>query len=125
LARAAHVSKRTLYQHFASKDDPVAAYVQGLPEAGPTAAEIADARHRVRVVSARSKQDFVDALVRLATEAGAADPDALGHQIALLFDAAQAQGVALDPAAPVTYARSLVRDLIDPALTWSNGDGAC
>jgi AcrR family transcriptional regulator len=154
LARAAHVSKRTLYQHFASKDDLVAAYVRSMSEAGPTApagvlepaqaparerllaifdimgqdraptgcpflkasAEIADPRHPARVISARSKQDFVDALIRLAAEAGADDPKALGHQIALLFDAAQAQGVALHSAEPVGYARSLARDLIDRAL---------
>jgi AcrR family transcriptional regulator len=154
LARAAHVSKRTLYQHFASKDELVAAYVRGMSESGPTApagvlepaaapardrllavfdimghdrvptgcpflkasAEIADPRHPARVISAQSKQEFVDALIRLAAEAGAADPDALGHQIALLFDAAQAQGVALNSAQPAVYARSLARELINRAV---------
>jgi AcrR family transcriptional regulator len=154
LARAAHVSKRTLYQHFASKDDLVAAYVRGMSEAGPTAptsvlepstvpardrllavfdimgqgrvptgcpflkasAEIADPKHPARVISAHTKQEFIDALIGVAAEAGARDPGALGHQIALLFDAAQSQGVALNSAEPVAQARALAHDLIDRAL---------
>lgn len=154
LASAAHVSKRTLYQHFASKDDLITAYVRGLSQQrskGPvrtldrtetparerllaifdvtgserpptgcpflkTAAEIADPRHPARVVTRQAKQDFIAALVRLAREAGADDPDALGHQIALLFDGAQSQGVATDSREPFEYARSLARTLVDRAI---------
>jgi AcrR family transcriptional regulator len=54
LAAAAHVSKRTLYQHFASKDELVAAYLRSYeadPELGPERAlERSDLTPRARLL---------------------------------------------------------------------------
>jgi AcrR family transcriptional regulator len=41
LHKAARVSKRTLYQHFDSKDDLILAYIAGYGRTGPTAALLA------------------------------------------------------------------------------------
>jgi AcrR family transcriptional regulator len=41
LHRAARISKRTLYQHFESKDDLIVAYIVGYGRTGPTAALLA------------------------------------------------------------------------------------
>jgi AcrR family transcriptional regulator len=153
LAGAAHVSKRTLYQHFPSKDDLVAAYVRGFHEQGRTApaslllesgqpprerllavfdllvgqgappgcpflkasAEIADPQHPARLIAATSKRDLIAALSTLARAAGAADPDTLARRLALLFDGAQAQGVALNSREPGREARALAAELVDRA----------
>jgi hypothetical protein len=65
------------------------------------------------VVARQSKQNFIAALVRTAREAGAHDSDELGHQIAILFDGAQAESVALNSRKPIERARSLAQALID------------
>lgn len=154
LAAAAHVSKRTLYQHFSSKDQLIAEYLLGLHGSGLAApgsllapsdgtardrllavfnllagdgpprgcpflkasAEFADPEHPARMVSAASKRDLISALITLAREAGASDPQELGHQLALLFDGAQAQSVALDSREPARHARELAESLVDRAL---------
>jgi AcrR family transcriptional regulator len=161
LAAAAHVSKRTLYQHFSSKDELVAAYVRGLSEQGrlsvpnvfgpvdrpprermlalfdlplgdgpplgcpflKTAAELADPRHPARAAAAQNKRDLIVALTKLACEAGAANPGELGPQIALLFDGAQAQSVALNSREPRDCARALAATLIDAAVGASPATG--
>jgi AcrR family transcriptional regulator len=118
LAEAAHVSKRTLYQHFPSKDELIVEYLrqvgaQRLPALAGlladtrmtarerllgvfdidaargcpfvnAAAELADVEHPGRQVCGENKQAFIDTLIRLSAEAGARDPDALGHQLAVL-----------------------------------------
>jgi AcrR family transcriptional regulator len=154
LAGAARVSKRTLYQHFSSKDELIAAYVRGLSEQGrlsmpnvfgppdrpprermlalfdlplgdgpplgcpflKTAAELADPQHPARLATAQNKRDLIAALTKLAREAGAANPGELGRQIALLFDGAQAQSVALNSRDPRDCARTLAATLIDAAV---------
>ncbi|WP_203921882.1 TetR/AcrR family transcriptional regulator [Rugosimonospora africana] len=149
LAEAAHVSKRTLYQHFPSKDELIVGYLrrvteQRLPaltgvlaDTGMTArerllgvfdvdaargcpfvnaaAELADAEHPARRVCSENKQAFIDTLIRLAAEAGARDPDALGHQLAVLYDGATAQGGALHSTQPAYHARAAAAALIDLA----------
>ena len=154
LAAAARVSKRTLYQHFSSKDELIAAYVRGLSEKGrlsvanvfdppdrparermlalfdlplgdgapmgcpflKTAAELSDPQHPARVLAAQNKRDLIAALTKLAREAAAANPEGLGRQIALLFDGAQAQSVALNSREPRDCARALAATLIDAAV---------
>jgi AcrR family transcriptional regulator len=154
LVTAAHVSKRTLYQHFSSKDELVAAYVRGLsgqgrlsvvsvfgpPDLPPrermlalfdllsgsgppmgcpflkTAAELADPKHPARVAAAQNKRALIAALTKLGREAGARNPDELGRRIALLFDGAQAQAIALNSREPADCARSLAATLIDAAV---------
>jgi AcrR family transcriptional regulator len=149
LAEAAHVSKRTLYQHFASKDELIVEYLrhvtgQRLPalvsvlaDTGMTArdrmlgifdldavrgcpfvnaaAELADVEHPARQVCGEHKQAFIDALIGLAAEAGARDPESLGHQLAVLYDGASAQSGALHSTEPPRHARAAAAALIDLA----------
>ncbi|WP_345633284.1 TetR/AcrR family transcriptional regulator [Rugosimonospora acidiphila] len=149
LAEVAHVSKRTLYQHFASKDEIIVEYLGrvgeqrlpglaeplrdsgrpvrdrllgifdvGAPRGCPfvnAATELADTEHPARAVCTAQKQTFIDALIALATEAGARDPGKLGHQLAVLYDGASAQGAALNSTEPAEYARAAAAALIDLA----------
>jgi AcrR family transcriptional regulator len=151
LAERAHVSKRTLYQHFSSKDELVAAYLTRMGEAGRlpgsatlarsdltprekllavfeigpgfrgcpfnnAAAELCDPAHPARSVALANKQGFMAELVAVAREAGARQPELLGHQLAVLNDGAAAQAVTLSSAEPVAYARAAAEVLIDLAL---------
>ncbi|BBZ46910.1 TetR/AcrR family transcriptional regulator [Mycobacterium parmense] len=152
IAREAHVSKRTLYAHFASKNDLVDAYLRGFEARGLPAERRLDdttlaARdrllgifempsrdvlrgcpfHNAAVESAGflvSADDIVRShklrvtgrLVALAREAGAADPDLLGRQLAVLFEGAAAMATSLNDTAPVAHARTAAATLIDAAL---------
>jgi AcrR family transcriptional regulator len=150
LAEHAHVSKRTLYQHFASKDELIVAYLRRFGEDKPlppsvaldrtdisardrllevfrpapdtrgcpflnTSAELAEPDHPARIVAKLSKQAFIDALARVATEAGARDPQQLGHRLAVLSDGAQAQAATLQSGEPFELARGIAEQLIDAA----------
>jgi AcrR family transcriptional regulator len=93
LCAAAHVSKRTLYQHFASKDDVVAAYLTAVaadPSYGPNVVlRRADLAPRARLLELYSTLTagprplrgcpFVNAGVELS------DPDHPGHQVAAAY----------------------------------------
>ena len=151
LAERAHVSKRTLYQHFASKDEVVIAYVQRVAEQQRdglsriltsndvparqrlvdifqpldsfrgcpyvnASVEIADPEHPARVEAARYKRQFVDELSRVASEAGARDPEKLGHQLAVLSDGARSQSAVLQSDEPLTYARDMAERLLSEAI---------
>jgi AcrR family transcriptional regulator len=152
LAERAHVSKRTLYQHFASKDDLVVAYLRRFGADPPdpiskalagddvaprqrlidvfrptpgtrgcpflnASAEIADPDHPARAEAKIYKQAFIDELIRVAGEAGARDPEQLGHQLAVLSDGARAQSGALQSLEPVEHARVIAEQLIDAAIS--------
>jgi AcrR family transcriptional regulator len=155
LAEVAHVSKRTLYQHFASKDVLVVEYLrrvvdQRLPTLGTllrdtgrparerllgiydlegargcpylnASAELSDPTHPGRVICGEHKQLFIDALGALAAELGARDPQALGHQLAVLYDGAMAQSSALNSDQPVRHARAAASALIDLATAPAAG----
>lgn len=161
LTAVAHVSKRTLYQHFASKDDLVEAYLRRfddecllpreqiltrtdlsarerllalfdeLTTVGPlrgcpylnTAAEIADTGHPARRQAAAHKRAFRELLLETAREAGAADPETLSCQLAVLFDGAVAQSAVLDDPAPLGAARSAARTLLAAACEGPAGGG--
>jgi hypothetical protein len=58
------------------------------------------------------KRDYVDRLTHLAREAGAADPEMLGNQIALLYEGASALSTSLNDAAPWAQARAAAEVLI-------------
>jgi AcrR family transcriptional regulator len=153
VARQANVSKRTLYQHFASKSDLVDNYLRGLEARGGAPTEkrlddtglparerllaIFDLRrsevvrgcpfHNAAVESAGSlastdeivrthKAEFTRRLVAVAREAGAADPELLGQQLAVLFEGATAMATSLNDTAPVVHARAAAATLIDAAL---------
>jgi AcrR family transcriptional regulator len=149
LAEVAHVSKRTLYQHFASKDELIVEYLRRvadrrlpvlvglLRDAGLTArerllgiyelnegrgcpfvnaaAELSDETHPGRTVCGEQKQALITTLIDLAGQAGARDPQSLGHQLAVLYDGAMAQSTALNSDVPQRHARDAAAALIDMA----------
>ena len=160
LTAAAHVSTRTLYQHFPSKEALVGAYLERLESAedGPAHIETALLRqelpprerlielfaspqhdhrpgsvvrgcpfHNTVVEAAgampdaaafveRHKRELAANLVDTAAAAGAADPVALGHQLALLFEGARALATSLNDPRPFEDARRLAEQLIEDAL---------
>lgn len=121
LCAAAGVSKRTLYQHFSGKDELIAEYLRRfdpdvLPEVfdradltprekllavfdvhSPlcpfigAAVELQDPEHPARLLARDYKTAFAARLTEAARAAGAADPEQLGEQLALLLDGASAR----------------------------------
>ncbi|WP_051906006.1 MULTISPECIES: hypothetical protein [Streptomyces] len=73
-------------------------------------------RHSAHQLAAAYKGEFARRLSDIARQAGAADPEALGEQLALLFDGAAARGTALNSSYTVACARSIAESLIDAAL---------
>jgi hypothetical protein len=61
------------------------------------------------------KRDYVDGLARLAREAGAAEPETLGNQIALLYEGASGLSTSLNDPVPWTHARAAAEAPIDRA----------
>lgn len=154
LANEASVSKRTLYQHFPSKQAIVEEYLRALQESvgdpiSPTAddtsrtprsrllavfdrqlppgqlrgcpfhnaaVEAAEAMPEVGDIVRNHKQDFIDGLIALADQAGAANPRLLGWQLAVVYEGAAALGTSLDDPEPWEYARKLAQTLIDQAV---------
>ena len=126
LCASAEVSKRTLYQHFAGKDDLIAECLRQfdpdiLPEVfdrtdlaprerllaifdihAPlcpfiaAAVEIPDPGHPARAYARNYKRDFAARLTDTAREAGATNPEQLGEQLALLLDGASARSRVLN-----------------------------
>lgn len=150
LCAEAHVSKRTVYQHFGSKDELIAEYLRRTdPETMPevfdrtdltprerllaafgissspetvrlcpfigAAVELADPEHPARVQARRYKESVTDRLVETAREAGAADPEQLGEQLALLLDGASARTRTMGTEAGLTAA-AIAAALIDQAI---------
>ena len=126
LCAAAEVSKRTLYQHFAGKDELIAEHLRRfdpdvLPEVfdrtdltprerllavfdihAPlcpfiaAAVEVHDPGHPARLYARDYKRAFAARLTETAREARAANPEQLGEQLALLLDGASARSRVLD-----------------------------
>jgi hypothetical protein len=65
------------------------------------------------------KRDYIAGLTQLAREAGAANPDMLGNQVALLYEGATALSTSLDDPAPFAHARAVAEAMIDQALSHS------
>lgn len=80
------------------------------------AVEAAGAMPGVEHIVHLQKRDHIDGLTRLAREAGAADPDMLGNQIALLYEGASGLSTSLNDPAPWALARASAEALIDQAL---------
>lgn len=153
IAREASVSKRTLYQHFATKAELVDNYLRGIEARGgaPTEKRLDDPEvsprerllgifdvartdvirgcpfHNAAVESAGAlastdeivrthKLDFSRRLAAVARDAGAADPQLLGQQLAVLFEGATALATSLNDTAPVVHARAAAATLIDAAV---------
>ncbi|MGC4962332.1 TetR/AcrR family transcriptional regulator [Gordonia sp. DT101] len=123
LCAVAEVSKRTAYQHFASKDELVAEYLRRFdPDVMPEVFDHADLTPRERLLAAfdmpasmpvcpyiaaavelhdpqhqasQYARDYKNAVAQrftdTAREAGAANPEQLGEQLALLLDGASAR----------------------------------
>lgn len=145
LCAVAGVSKRTLYQHFAGKDELVAEHLRRfdpdvLPEVfdradltprqqllaafdirAPlcpfiaAAVEIQDPGHPARALARDYKNAFAARFAAAAREAGAPNPERLGEQLALLLDGASVRGRVLDTEAFATAA-AIATVLIDNAL---------
>ena len=81
------------------------------------AVEAAGAMPEVEYIVHQHKRDYVDDLSQLAREAGAADPDMLGYQIALLYEGASGLSTSLNDPAPWACARTAAEALIDQAIT--------
>ena len=145
LCAVAGVSKRTLYQHFAGKDELVAEHLRQfdpnvLPEVfdradlsprerlltvfdihAPlcpfirAAVEIHDSGHPARRYAREYKQAFATRLTETAREAGATDPEQLGEQLALLLDGASARSRVLNTSTFATAA-AVAAVLIDKSI---------
>ncbi|MEV4423149.1 TetR/AcrR family transcriptional regulator [Patulibacter sp. NPDC049589] len=145
LCAVAGVSKRTLYQHFPGKGELIAEHLRRfdpdvLPEVfdrtdltprerllaifaihAPlcpfigAAVEIQDPGHPARVLARDYKRAFAARLADAAREAGAADPEQLGEQLALLLDGASARSRVLDADAFPTAA-AVAAVLVDAAV---------
>jgi AcrR family transcriptional regulator len=145
LCAVAGVSKRTLYQHFGSKDELIAEHLRRfdpdvLPEVfersdltpreqllavfdihSPlcpfiaAAVEIQDPGPPARELARDYKTAFAGRLTEAAREAGASDPEQLGEQLALLLDGASARSRVLDADSFAT-AGAIAAVLVDDAV---------
>ena len=145
LCAVAGVSKRTLYEHFNGKDELIAECLRRfdpdvMPDVfdrtdlGPrerllavfdvqaplcpylaAAVEIPDPAHPARQHASEYKRAFAERLADTAREAGAADPERLGEQLALLLDGASARSRVLDSETLGTAA-AIAAVLIDTAI---------
>lgn len=75
-----------------------------------------DPGHSAHLLAAAYKREFARRLTDIARQAGAADPETLGEQLALLFDGAAARGTALNSSHTRACARSIAESLVDAAL---------
>ncbi len=79
------------------------------------AVEIQDPGHPARLLARDYKQAFAARLTDTAREAGAADPEQLGEQLALLLDGASARGRVLNTDS-FSSAAAIAVVLVDNAL---------
>lgn len=77
--------------------------------------ELADPGHPARAVAGRHKTATRDHFAAFAREAGAADPDGLADQLAVLFDGAIAQAQMRDPHTVARTALAAATALVDAA----------
>jgi AcrR family transcriptional regulator len=147
LCAVAQVSKRTAYQHFASKDELVAEYLRrfdpdvmpgvfdrtelsprerllaafDIPASMPlcpyiaAAVELHDPQHPASQYARDYKIAIAARLTEAAREAGAANPEQLGEQLALLIDGASARTRVLN-AESFPTAAAIAAVLIDNAI---------
>jgi AcrR family transcriptional regulator len=159
LMEAAHVSPRTFYVHFPTKNALVEEYLRRFESERPLAAEaelergdLTPAQRLLAIFAAlesdspdlfrgcpfhnavvegagelpevarlaqRHKRAFRDRLVATAAEAGAAHPESLGRQLAVIFEGANALAASCNDTAAITDARRAARTLLDVALRTS------
>jgi AcrR family transcriptional regulator len=145
LCAVAEVSKHTLYQHFAGKDELIAEHLRRFdPDIMPevfdrtdltpreqllaafdirpplcpfirAAVEIHDPDHPARVYARDYKTALAARLTETAREAGAVNPEQLGDELALLLDGAAARNRVLNTETFATAA-AIAAVLIDNAI---------
>ncbi|AGB21635.1 transcriptional regulator [Mycobacterium sp. JS623] len=79
------------------------------------AVEAAGAMPEIEHIVHLHKRDYIDGLTELARQAGAADPEMLGNQMALLYEGASGLSTSLNDPAPWARARAAAEALIDQA----------
>jgi AcrR family transcriptional regulator len=78
--------------------------------------EAAGAMPGVQEIVRATKRSFTDGLVELARQVGAADPQQLGSQLAVLYEGAAALATSLEDPSPWAQARTAAETLIDNAV---------
>jgi AcrR family transcriptional regulator len=101
--------------------DPGEGRMRGCPFHN-AAVEAAGSMPGVERIVHLQKGDYINGLAQLAREAGAADPDTLGNQIALLYEGAASLSTSLDDPTPFAHARAVVEAMIDQAVSRAAGD---
>jgi AcrR family transcriptional regulator len=102
-------------------DRPAAPAFRGCPLHN-AAVELPDPGHPARRIIDEHKRWFVGRVVATAAEAGARDPDELGHRLAVLFEGACALGTVLNPAVAFGHARGTAALLVDLAIPAGDGE---
>jgi AcrR family transcriptional regulator len=100
---------------FDAPDESIAGPPRGCPYLNAVV-EIADPSHPAHRFAADHKRRIVAKIASLAAEAGAASPNALAAQLALLFDGAAIQSLALGNYRPYVEAGGAAEVLIEAAL---------
>ena len=93
------------------------------------AVEAAEVMPEIHDIVHEHKRNYIEGLIKLARQAGAANPTLLGNQLALLYEGAAALATSLDDPAPCTHARRAAKTLIDQATApgadlWVATEGA-
>jgi AcrR family transcriptional regulator len=79
------------------------------------AVEAAEAMPEIQDIVHEHKRSYIKGLIKLARQAGAANPTLLGNQLGVLYEGAAALSTSLDDPAPWTHARKAVQTLLDQA----------
>jgi AcrR family transcriptional regulator len=80
------------------------------------AVEAAEEMPEIHDIVHEHKRNYIKGLVKLARQAGAANPTLLGNQLALLYEGAAALSTSLDDPSCWTHARKAATTLIDQAV---------
>ncbi|HEY9305340.1 MAG TPA: TetR/AcrR family transcriptional regulator [Mycobacterium sp.] len=81
------------------------------------AVEAAGAMPGVQEIVRANKRNFINGLVELAKQAGAADPQQLGSELGVVYEGAAALATSLDDSSPWAQARAAAETLIDQAVS--------
>jgi AcrR family transcriptional regulator len=80
------------------------------------AVEASERMPEIQDVVHEHKRAYIKGLIKLARQAGAANPTLLGNQLGLLYEGAAALSTSLDDPAPWTHARKTATTLVDQAM---------
>jgi AcrR family transcriptional regulator len=80
------------------------------------AVEAAGAMPGVQRIVRAVKRNYIDGVIELARQAGAADPQLLANQLAVLYEGAAAMATSLYDPSPWAHAQAAAATLIDQAL---------